>query len=84
MDTKSAPQRNRMKKLLDNAAEQQQLVSFTNNFKQEQLLHKYRSEHDRIRGELAQRNGNLAGQTIERLESCKAELERLASKLLRT
>ena len=83
MDTRSVPQRNRMKKLLDNAMVQQQLVSYANNLKQKQILHK-RSAYDRIRGELAQRSGNLAGQTVERLESRKAKLERLASKLLRT
>ena len=52
LDTKSVPQRNRMRKLLDNAAAQQQLVSFTNNLKQKQIQHNYRSESDRIRGEL--------------------------------
>ena len=62
---------------------QQQLVSFTNNLKQEQILRNYRSEYDKNRGKLAQRTGNLAGQTIERLESREAELERLATKLLR-
>ena len=82
-DTKSVPQRNRITKLLDNAMVHQQLVTFTNNLKQKQLLHNYRSEHDRIRGELAQRNGSLAGQAINRLEHRKTELEHLAAKLLK-
>jgi hypothetical protein len=38
MDTRSVPQRNRMEKLLGNAAVQQQLVSVTNNPKQKQIL----------------------------------------------
>ena len=82
-DTKSVPQRNRIKKLLDGAMLQQQLVTFTNNLKQKQLLHNYRSEYDRIRGELAQRPHRLAGETMTRLEQRKTELEHLAAKLLK-
>ena len=83
MDAKSIPQRNRIKKLLDDAAVRQQLVTCTNNLKQKQLLHNYRSEYDRVGGELAQRPQKLAGETLNRLEQRKAELEGLAAKLLR-
>jgi len=44
----------------------------------------YRSEYDRIRGELSKRNGNLVGATMQRLENRKTELEHLASKRLKT
>ena len=80
MDTKSIPQRNRNKKLLGNAMVQQQLITVTNNLKQ--LLRNYTSEYDRFRGELAQRPHKLAGETLNRLEQRKTELEHLASKLL--
>jgi len=69
--------------MLDNALTQEHLITFTNNLKMKQMMNNYRSEYDRIRGELSKRPGNLASATIQRLETRKTELEHLASKLLK-
>ncbi len=81
MDTRTRPQQERMKKIIEQRTTKADLNRLINHIRQRQTIKNHQNEFNRLRNASLHQAGELSGTTLVQLQARQNELMELAKKM---